>query len=103
MKRSIFNIKIIFFIAFAIPGFAQEDSIVTKKELGVPVIYKKDTLFSIFAKLGSFKPAERVDIIERRINGLAELAEFNADSLKIEEEQQVIHVVVVAKSIFIIV
>ncbi len=93
MKRWIIYSIILSFVAFAIPSFAQVDSVATQKDQGVPVIFKKDTLFRIYAKLGSYKPAERVDIIQRRITSLADQPSFYPDSIVLEDDQTAIHIV----------
>ncbi len=51
---------------------------------GFPVIpFLKDSLFSIYNKLGSLNPADRSDAITNRIKNLADNYFFKADSLKI--------------------
>lgn len=50
---------------------------------GYPVSgFFKDTLFTIYSKLGSFSAKDRADAISARIKNLGEQFGFNADSLK---------------------
>ncbi|NRT12021.1 mechanosensitive ion channel family protein [Flavobacterium sp. 14A] len=50
---------------------------------GYPVSgFFKDTLFTIYSKLGSFSAKDRADAISARIKSLGEQFGFNADSLK---------------------
>jgi len=48
---------------------------------GFPVIISRDTLFVIYAKLGSFSPKERAQAVSSRIDKLANDYYFNEDSL----------------------
>jgi hypothetical protein len=50
---------------------------------GFPVVMDQDTLFFVYAKLGSFSPKERADALSRRLLNLADDYFFNGDSLKI--------------------
>lgn len=50
---------------------------------GFPVILGRDTLFYIYAKLGSFPPKERADALTQRLENLSKDYFFNEDSLKI--------------------
>ncbi len=50
---------------------------------GFPVYISRDTLFYIYAKLGSFTPRERATVIISRIQKLAKDYFFSADSLAI--------------------
>ena len=93
MKRLIFFCILFFQLACSIQGYTQADSVASKKETGAPVIYKKDTLFYVYANLGSFKPAERAAIIERRISTLSFETTFVSDSLKIVEDKGATNIV----------
>jgi len=48
---------------------------------GYPVVLSDDTLFYVFAKIGSYPPEERAQAISRRIGKLAEDYYFKEDSL----------------------
>ncbi len=50
---------------------------------GFPVMLGQDTLFYIYAKLGSFSPRERSLVLSRRLRGLTDDYFFKPDSLKI--------------------
>jgi small-conductance mechanosensitive channel len=50
---------------------------------GFPVILGRDTLFNVYAKLGSFPPKERADALTQRLQNLSRDYFFNEDSLKI--------------------
>lgn len=70
-----------------ITGFSQApaDSLVAKS--GLPVVFKKDTLFYVHSKIGPYKPADRVSTIERRIGALMNEADFEPDSLYISDSE----------------
>jgi small-conductance mechanosensitive channel len=50
---------------------------------GFPVFLGQDTLFYIYAKLGSFSPKERADALNKRLLNLSKDFFFNGDSLSI--------------------
>jgi|SRR5579863_819881 len=50
---------------------------------GSPVVLSDDTLFYVYAKIGSYSPEERAHAISERINKLADDYYFNEDSLTI--------------------
>jgi len=50
---------------------------------GFPVVLGEDTLFYVYARLGSLSPKERADYFSNRIHILADDFFFNADSLKV--------------------
>jgi len=54
---------------------------------GVPVAPFGDTLFTIYASLGSYSARERAAIVEARIRTLAAHHEFQTDSLLLEEQE----------------
>lgn len=65
----------------AITGFSQApaDSLVVNS--GLPVVFKKDTLFYVHSKIGPYKPADRVNTINRRLTSFMKDSEFEPDSL----------------------
>jgi small-conductance mechanosensitive channel len=54
---------------------------------GYPVLLQNDSLFSIYLRLGSFSPAERAAAITERIRKLYEDDFFNADRLKVLQNE----------------
>jgi TolA-binding protein len=59
-----------------------------------PVLgFFKDTLFSIYSKLGSFSASDRAAAIETRIHKLADNFRFRRDSLRTEESETTVDVV----------
>ena len=61
---------------------------------GVPVMgFFKDTLLTIYSRLGSFSPEERAKAVNQRIKNLAGLRDFSADSLVIESEYNILNLV----------
>ncbi len=61
---------------------------------GFPVFgFFNDTLFSLYSKLGSFSPKERAAVISDRINRLPDNFDFGANSLKTEEVETSIDIV----------
>ncbi|HPI80144.1 MAG TPA: hypothetical protein PLM35_06380, partial [Cyclobacteriaceae bacterium] len=53
---------------FAVSGYGQNADSVALSKGGLPVIFKKDTLFYVYSKIGPYKPADRVNTIQRRLN-----------------------------------
>ena len=49
---------------------------------GAPVVFNRDTIFYIYAKLGSFTAADRAQAVSSRLTKIAEGTAFHADSLK---------------------
>ena len=61
---------------------------------GVPVMgFFKDTLFTVYSRLGSFSPKERAKAVSERIQSLAGLRDFSTDSLVIESEYNILNLV----------
>ena len=61
---------------------------------GVPVMgFFKDTLFTVYSRLGSFSPKERAKAISERIQSLAGLRDFSTDSLVVESEYNILNLV----------
>jgi small-conductance mechanosensitive channel len=61
---------------------------------GVPVIgFFKDTLFTVYSRLGSFSPKERAKAVSERIQSLAGLRDFSIDSLVVESEYNILNLV----------
>lgn len=53
---------------------------------GYPVIINKDTLFTFYTGQGLFTPAERAQVVTKRIDGLISRLDFVADSLKLTQD-----------------
>lgn len=67
---------------------------------GFPVFgFFNDTLFVLYSKLGSFSPKERADIISSRISNLSSNFNFDKNSLKIEEVETTLDIVLGEKII----
>jgi small-conductance mechanosensitive channel len=64
-----------------------------KNVKGFPVEALNDTLFYVYAKLGSFTAKIRAEAIGKRIDKLAEDYAFSADSLKLAKEEETIDLV----------
>ena len=61
---------------------------------GVPVRgFFKDTLFTIYSRLGSFSPKERAKAVSERIQNLSGLRNFSADSLVVKSEYNILNLV----------
>ena len=61
---------------------------------GVPVTgFFKDTLFTVYSRLGSFSPKERAKAVRERIQSLAGLRDFSTDSLVVESEYNILNLV----------
>ncbi|SRX55521.1 Mechanosensitive channel MscK [Aequorivita sp. CIP111184] len=61
---------------------------------GFPVSgFFNDTLFVLYTKLGSFSPKERADIISSRIKKLSDNFKFGPNSLKIEDAETSVDIV----------
>jgi small-conductance mechanosensitive channel len=61
---------------------------------GVPVTgFFKDTLFTVYSRLGSFSPKERAKAVRERIQSLAGLRDFSRDSLVVESEYNILNLV----------
>ncbi|WPU93449.1 mechanosensitive ion channel family protein [Mucilaginibacter sabulilitoris] len=56
---------------------------------GYPIIINRDTLFTFYAGQGLFEPAERAAIVTKRIEGLVNRIDFNADSLTLKNDTAV--------------
>ncbi|MBD1397438.1 mechanosensitive ion channel family protein [Pontibacter sp. JH31] len=81
--KSLFLLWLFLFSAF-IPAIAQPDTTITKPT-GAPVILQRDTLFVLYAPVGSFTKEERAEAIGRRIQALAEDRFFQPDSINVLE------------------
>jgi small-conductance mechanosensitive channel len=61
---------------------------------GVPVIFYKDTLFYIFAKLGPYSPSDRAKAISQKLEALVDENTYNEKLLKIKsnaESDDIVH------------
>lgn len=67
--------------SFVMPGFSQSVDSLATTQTGLPVVFKKDTLFFVHSKIGPYKPADRVNTINRRITSFMKDGEFEPDSL----------------------
>ena len=65
--------RLLFFllaVLVSIPTNAQNADSLALAHGGLPVVFKKDTLFYVYSKIGPYKPADRVSTIQRRLNAL---------------------------------
>jgi small-conductance mechanosensitive channel len=60
---------------------------------GVPVVFNRDTLFYIYAKLGSFSATDRAQAIANRLEKIASGTTFRADSLKLSQAESSIDLI----------
>ncbi|QIL41215.1 mechanosensitive ion channel family protein [Pedobacter sp. HDW13] len=60
---------------------------------GVPVVFNRDTLFYIYAKLGSFSAADRAQAIANRLEKIAGGTTFHTDSLKLSQAESSIDLI----------
>jgi len=60
---------------------------------GVPVVFNRDTLFYIYAKLGSFSASDRAQAIANRLEKIASGTTFRADSLKLSQAESSIDLI----------
>ncbi|MFZ1807434.1 MAG: mechanosensitive ion channel domain-containing protein [Cyclobacteriaceae bacterium] len=67
--------------AFTFSASAQSADSLALSKGGLPVVFKKDTLFFVHSKIGPYKPADRVNTINRRITSFMKDSEFEPDSL----------------------
>jgi len=54
------------------PATAQQDSVPRQAPTGAAVVFRGDTLFSLYGTIGPFSPTERARALERRIATIAE-------------------------------
>lgn len=54
---------------------------------GAAVAPFKDTLFTVYTRIGSYTPKERATAIENRIRSLADNYKFDSDSLRVEQNE----------------
>jgi small-conductance mechanosensitive channel len=80
-------VSLIIGCAFSLSAFAQSADSLALSKGGLPVIFKKDTLFYVYSKIGPYKPADRVSTIERRLGGLMKDADFDPDSLYMADSE----------------
>lgn len=59
-----------------------------KHEKGFPVILKRDTLFYVYTRIGSFSASERAASITKRIEKLYEDPFYKADSLALNQNEE---------------
>jgi hypothetical protein len=69
-----------------------EISRLKENAIGYPVIIHKDTLFSIYTKIGSLTPAERAEILSDRLNKLYREYFIRTDSLFLLDNGQSVDV-----------
>jgi len=58
-------------------------------EAGYPVVINQDTLFTFYTGQGLFTPAERAQVVTKRINALIDRIDFNPDSLSLKNDSAV--------------
>lgn len=80
-------VSLIIGCAFSLSAFAQSADSLALSKGGLPVIFKKDTLFYVYSKIGPYKPADRVSTIERRLVSLVKDADFDPDSLYMADSE----------------
>ncbi|MEQ8423886.1 MAG: hypothetical protein RIA63_04190, partial [Cyclobacteriaceae bacterium] len=85
MKRTFLIVVALLALTFA---YSQNIDSVAVSRGGLPVVYKNDTLFYVYSKIGPYKPVDRVNTILRRINTLITDSDFAPDSLYISESEQ---------------
>lgn len=56
------------------------------REAGYPVVVNHDTLFTFYAGQGLFSPAERAQVVTKRIASLINRIDFNPDSLTLKND-----------------
>jgi small-conductance mechanosensitive channel len=56
---------------------------------GYPVIISRDTLFTFYTGQGLFEPAERAEVVTKRIEALVNRIDFNPDSLTLKNDTSV--------------
>ncbi|QNR85323.1 mechanosensitive ion channel [Pedobacter riviphilus] len=55
---------------------------------GIPVVFHSDTLYYIYAKLGSFSASDRARAVAERLERIGDAPGYSADSLKISPAEQ---------------
>lgn len=55
--------------------------------VGAPVVPFRDTIFTIYASLGSYSPLDRASALEKRIKAVANNYEFDTDSLALNQNE----------------
>jgi len=55
---------------------------------GVPVVFHSDTLYYIYAKLGSFSASDRARAVVERLARIGNAAEYTTDSLRLSSAEQ---------------
>jgi small-conductance mechanosensitive channel len=86
--RNIYYLLIIFLIASVTVNAqtAAKGKTVLAIPRGEPVIINRDTLFKFYAGQGLFEPAERAQIVTKRIEALVNRIDFNPDSLTLKND-----------------
>jgi small-conductance mechanosensitive channel len=86
--RNIYYLLIIFLIASVTVNAqtAAKGKTVPAIPRGEPVIINRDTLFKFYAGQGLFEPAERAQIVTKRIEALVNRIDFNPDSLTLKND-----------------
>lgn len=67
---------------------------------GYPVVINKDTVFQFYTGQGLFTPAERAQVVTKRINALISRLDFVADSLKLTHDSTLSVITYKAEVIF---
>lgn len=55
---------------------------------GIPVVLFEDTVFYIYSRIGPFGPAERAQSLQRKLEGLVDNEQFDAQKLHIEQGEE---------------
>ena len=86
--RNIYYLLIIFLIASVTVNAqtAAKGKTIQATPRGEPVIINRDTLFKFYAGQGLFEPAERAQIVTKRIEALVNRIDFNPDSLTLKND-----------------
>jgi hypothetical protein len=79
MPKSYYLFIVFLFVAFT----ARAQKPVEAK--GYPVIISRDTLFTFYTGQGLFQPAERAEVVTKRIEALVNRIDFNPDSLTLKK------------------
>ncbi len=72
----------------ASPAAAQVTTDSTAQPTGAPVVYRSDTLFTLYGHLGPFGPGERAAAIGLRLNRLGPALAAGTDSILVTEVEQ---------------
>jgi len=83
MPKSYYLFIVFLFAAFAVRAQKPVEA------KGYPVIISRDTLFTFYTGQGLFQPAERAEVVTKRIEALVNRIDFNPDSLTLKNDTTV--------------